>query len=246
MKNRIIFKVSIFVIATICLSFSKSYAAIEIKDTTSVLTNKTISEFYDMTEEMKNVGQGLEGTGTNLDVKMANNYEWAAVSYFSNSSYGTGGEGGNTGIQLEGSTHKSTNGNITGVMDWGKTYTFTAGIIANWKNDSGTVQITDPTVLSNGASIISAAGTNIVDKFKNSVGADDYDIAKATWYSTSDNWVTSRAQNNVLYPYCFRQGLFGFYGGNKWDLRWYSFDNEYRANGAANSTLTFRPVFYAQ
>ena len=98
------------------LSLNYSYAAIEIKDSNqAVLTNKTISEFYDMAEEMKNVGQGLEGT--TVDVKMANNYEWAVVSYFSNSSYGTAGAGKNTGIQLTGTSHYSTNGNITGVMD---------------------------------------------------------------------------------------------------------------------------------
>ncbi len=98
----------IFIIIVLILNFNYSYAAIEIKDSSSeVLTNKTISEFYDMAEDMKNLGQGLEGT--TVDVKMANNYEWAVVSYFSNSNYGTAGAGQNTGTQLTGTSHYSTN-----------------------------------------------------------------------------------------------------------------------------------------
>jgi hypothetical protein len=159
MKNQRIVRIITFILVISVLNINYSYAAIQIKDTTaSVLTGATISEFYDMAEEMKNAGHGLEGT--TVDVKMANNYEWAAVSYFSNSNYGTGGAGKNTGVLIEGTTHHSTNGNITGVMDWGKHYTYMAGIIASYAETTLNSQY--------GQSIIDNAGTNRVDKFSSS------------------------------------------------------------------------------
>lgn len=191
----------IFIIIALILNFNYSYAAIEIKDSSSeVLTNKTISEFYDMAEDMKNLGQGLEGT--TVDVKMANNYEWAVVSYFSNSNYGTAGAGQNTGTQLTGTSHYSTNGNITGVMDWGKTYTFTAGIIESYASKTLTTV--------GGSSIINNAGTNRVDKFKRSLTYRDYTIAKTGWYGMPINEV----YEDPNHPYSYRNGLFGFAGGS--------------------------------
>lgn len=228
MENKRIVKILIFVIAIIALSISNSYAAVEIKDTTSVLTNKTISEFYDMSEEMKNPGQGLEGTS--VDVKMANNYEWAAVSYFSNSNYGTGGAGQNTGVQIPDTSHYSTNGNITGVMNWGKTLTLTAGIIDSYASQTLTN--------TGGESIINAVKnpvtTNRIDKFGKFNINDS--IAATRWYSAWCN-ADSVASN----PYSYRIGIFGFVGG-------YALSSEYynRASGAAFNNETFRPVFYAQ
>lgn len=229
MKNKIILKIAIFVVAIICLSFSNSYAAIEIKDSTSVLTNKTISDFYKMAEEMQNVGQGLEGT--NINVKMANNYEWAAVSYFANSNYGTGG-GNNSGTDCTTAvkTHKSTNGNITGIMDWGKTYSFTAGIISDYASKTLTTAgnlSSDPTT----SVIVNKAGTNAIDKFSSSTNAQA--IARNGWYS-SWNYISADAN----YPYSVRQGLFGFNGGG--------YSNGSVASGAARNDVTFRSVFYAQ
>ena len=189
----------IFIIIALILNFNYSYAAIEIKDSSSeVLTNKTISEFYDMAEDMKNLGQGLEGT--TVDVKMANNYEWAVVSYFSNSNYGTAGAGQNVGTQLTGTSHYSTNGNITGVMDWGKTYTFTAGIIESYASKTLTTV--------GGSSIINNAGTNRVDKFKGSM-TWGYTIARTGWYGTPLDYTGQDGG----YPYSYRNGLFGFGGG---------------------------------
>ena len=199
MKNKRIIKILIFSIIVLLININRSYAAIEIKDSTSVFTNKTISEFYDMTEEMKNPGQGLEGS--TVDVKMANNYEWAAVSYFSNSIYGTAGAGQNTGVQLADSTHKSTNGNITGIMDWGKNCTYTAGIIESY-NDEGVTLGT-----AGGQSIINAAKnpstTNRIDKFKNiDYRGTNLKIAATSWYG--DSWVDASPEN----PYAARMGLF--------------------------------------
>lgn len=103
--------------------------AVAIKESgTNVLTNQTISNFYDMSLQMKNVGQGLEGTQDNVEPHLVTNTEWAIVSYFSNSNYGTSGEGVKS-ITINGNAHNSTNGNATGVMDWGRNATMTAGYI---------------------------------------------------------------------------------------------------------------------
>ena len=231
MKNKRIIKILIFSIIVLLININRSYAAIEIKDSTSVFTNKTISEFYDMTEEMKNPGQGLEGS--TVDVKMANNYEWAAVSYFSNSIYGTAGAGQNTGVQLADSTHKSTNGNITGIMDWGKTLSWTASITSNYNDDEVTL------TTAGGQSIINAAKnpstTSRIDKFSLSTNAEA--IARNGWYS-SNNFVKSTPDPD--FPYDYRAGLFGFSGGGTGDYRFH------RQNGYKYSDVTFRPVFYAQ
>ena len=227
MKNKRIVKIIAFIFVILLLSINKSYAAIEIKDTTeAVFTNKTISEFYDMTEEMRNPGQGLEGS--NVDVKMANNYEWAAVSYFSNSIYGTATAGQNKGVQLENSTHLSTNGNITGIMDWGKTQSFTAGIISSYNNEGVTL------TTSGGQSIINAAKnpstTNRIDKFENIYWrGQDLKIAATSWYG--DTWIKASPEE----PYAGRVGLFIVYGGDR------GF-----GSGDRNPNYTFRPVFYAQ
>ena len=196
----------IFVVITLLLSYTCSYAAvIESKDSTGqVVTGGTISDFYVMAEGMKGTGQGLEGTS--VDVKMANNYEWALVSYFSNSPYGTGGTGGNTGTNPQGSIHLSTNGNVTGVMDWGKNITFTAGIIDSYATKTlttaGNLTI-NPTI----NSILNAAGTgNRVDKFPQLAYNDN--IAQTVWYSS---W--NYCGSNENYPYSVRNGLFGFGGG---------------------------------
>lgn len=157
----------IIVITLMIIPQAYAKTSIEIKPNGNVYTNKTISEFFDESIAMKNNGECLEGS--NVDVHMATNLDWAIVSYFSNSAYGTNGEGKHTGtaITIDGkSDHYSTNGNITGVMDWGKTQSYTAGIIANYSD------ITDETIKNNGKSLISNANNNrYVDKFDNTFWA---------------------------------------------------------------------------
>lgn len=235
MKMKKIVIAIIFVLVSLLLSYNASYAAvIESKDSTGqVVTGGTISDFYVMAEGLKGTGQGLEGTS--VDVKMANNYEWAAVSYFSNSAYGTGG-GTNSGISV--SNHYSTNGNITGVMDWGKTKTYTAGIISDYASKTLTTAgnlTLEPTT----NAILNAAGTgNRVDKFPKLNHNED--IAFTGWYG---NW--KHCSDNANRPYSLRAGFFGFAGGIEYGL----YDNGYagpRTSGDKYPDTTFRAVFYAQ
>ena len=227
---RKIVKTIIFMIIILLLGYSSSYAAvIQIKNTTdSVLTNATISDFYEMSEGLKGTGQALDGV--TVDVKMANNYEWAVVSYFSNSAYGTNGAGQNTGKSFgSGATKYSTNGNITGVMNWGKTYTYTAGIIASYASKTLTTAgnlTSNPSI----SKIVENASTNKVDKFGNA--GEDSSIALTGWYNS---WI--KISNNENGPYSFRDGLFGFQGGA------INF-SPYYSTGAGAVDVTFRPVIW--
>lgn len=155
---------------------NKVNAAIAIKEAgTSVLTGKTISEFFDMAQQMTQAGQALEGTS--LDPHMATNKEWAAVSYLSNSNYGTAGEGQNTGmtVTINGNSHYSTTDNITGVIDWGKKRSFTAGILIDADSN-----ITNETIRANGKSLLD--NYESLDKVDHIYGDYLDSIAATAWW----------------------------------------------------------------
>lgn len=222
-KSKIIGALTLSVIFVI-LSTIKSYGAVAIIKGGKTFTNRSISDCYNLSKEMKNVGQGLEST--NVDVHMATNKEWATVSYFSNSAYGTATTGQNKGIEIniDGTNYLSTNGNVTGVMDWGKTITFTSGLISNYTNmDKSSVAYT------NGKSLVDNAGTDSkIDILSSSTPT--VSIGKNGWYN-SWNYLA----NSLDYPYSVRSGLFGFGAGNG--------GNGYgNASGAASTNVTFRPV----
>ena len=231
MRKKVIAVTSIIIFLLLGYNFCYG-AVIEIKDTKAqVLTGGTVSDFYVMGEGLRDSGQTLEGT--NVDVKMANNYEWAVVSYFSNSAYGTAGSGQNSGINVNTGvkTHKSTNGNVTGVMDWGNTGTYTAGITKLYKEKTivsdGNLTM-DPT----NSVILNNADTDRVDKFGTSV--TDYSVASTGWYGSWNHYGGSYDQK----PYSVRVGIFGFISGYHGTFN--------RTSGAAYSDVTFRPVFYPQ
>ena len=153
-------KLRISILFVICMTLIiapkvNAKTSIEIKANGNIYTNKTVSEFFDESMAMKNTGESLEGS--NVNVHMATNLDWAIVSYFSNSAYGTNGEGKNTGtaITIDGKTgHYSTNGNITGVMDWGMNQTYTAGLRTDYQD------ITDETIKGNISSLVANVNNN--------------------------------------------------------------------------------------
>ena len=223
-----ILTIMLFIIAVVLLNTSRVFASVEIKDAnadntaTAVYTGQTISYFYDLCHQMTDMRQGLEGA--NVDVHMANNREWATVSYFSNSNYGTSGVGQNNGISITtpaGISRLSTNGNITGIMDWGKTITFTAGVIDNYS--------TSGNVYTKGKSLIDNLSSDTkIDKVTQ---LDATKMAMNRWYDS-----TTALGSESNYPYSTRNGLFGFIAGG----------NTYAGSsyGAASKSVTFRPVFY--
>ena len=209
--------------------------AIAIKEAgNTVLTGKTISEFFDMALQMKDAGQALEGTS--LDPHMATNKEWAAVSYLSNSNYGTAGEGKKTGltVTINGNSHYSTTDNITGVIDWGKTHSFTAGVLSE-----ADTKITDDT--------IRATGQSLINNAENLTRVEQVDkITKEEMGGNS--WYQSRGYGDVYlgadygYPYAVRKNFFsiiaGKKGGNDYGTDWAFYSGSCGAAG----NITFRPV----
>ncbi len=164
--------------------------AVAIKESgTNVLTNQTISNFYDMSLQMKNVGQGLEGTQDNVEPHLVTNTEWAIVSYFSNSNYGTSGEGVKS-ITINGNAHNSTNGNATGVMDWGRNITMTAGYIEDYLSRDGDFYYE---CKENGKSLL-AEGAKYVEN-----------IASSEFRSEK---YANRTGTLYVSPYIHRRGLF--------------------------------------
>ena len=137
-------------------------------------------------------------------------------------------------MQIPNTTHYSTNGNLTGIMDWGKTISFTAGIISDYANLTLTTEgnlSTDSTR----SVIVDNADTDAIDKFSSS--SDAQAIARNGWYSS---WNLVGLDANC--PYSARWGLFGFSGG---DIGWDGSHYRYPA-GMARNDATFRAIFYAQ
>lgn len=231
MKKQIkIFLMFMLIILIFSLN-NKVDGAIAIKEAgTSVLTGKTISEFFDMAQQMKDPGQALEGT--ELDPHMATNKEWAAVSYLSNSNYGTGGAGQNNGmtVTINGNSHYSTNDNITGVIDWGRNVSFTAGILSE-----ADTKITDETIKANGQSLI--------ENMENSSRVDSVDYNKNDWESlyAGRDWYDTETRGGINFdwPYTSRHGLLGLKFGNA--FRWIIADAAV-TSGARFTYVTFRPV----
>ena len=233
MKTKKIKYILLITIITIILIMPKAYAntSIEIKPSSTVYTNKTISEFFDDTIFMKRPGEGLEGS--DVDVHMATNTDWAIVSYFSHSAYGTNGEGKNTGLDVTigGTIYQSTNGNITGIMNLGKTYTYTSGIISNFAEiEEGS------TVYSDGRRIIESA----IKKEYNHVNVVTTtgmvkDMAATGWYGRS---IENSINTYTAYPYSGRVGLFSLVcgGGNS--------SHKNLPDGSASENRTFRPVIW--
>jgi hypothetical protein len=229
MKTKKWLKVMLILVIMIIASYNKVYASLEIKDVdanTPVYTGQTISFFYDLIPQMKDIQQGLEGA--KVEVHMANNKEWATVSYFSNSVYGTSGQGKNDGIAVtlpSGVSRYSTNGNLTGVMDWGKTITWTSGMIEGGIASKG------------GDSLVNNRDTDPYIENVTTLEADK--MAITGWHTKWNGLGTSNT-----YPYSIRKGLFGFNAGG--DPIYMSGYNGNSSSGAemAGGKTTVRPVFY--
>ena len=201
--------------------------SIEIKPNASTYTNKTVSEFFDASLEMKEVGEGLEGAS--VDVHMATNTDWAIFAYFSQSQYGTNGEGENNGknVTIGEKNYYSTNGNITGMMNLGKTFTYTAGLISKYTEISQ-----ESKVYNNGKSLFENANNNTyvdIIKLANSyrgIGVNNWNhIYTGAYVAIS---------NDESCPFTLRQGLFGIFAGTT--QQW--------PTGAANTGRTFRPAIW--
>lgn len=109
MKKKIILNIVFLIMVIMGMKYSV-LGAIEIKEGNRdlVIKNLSVSDYYDMALLMKSAGQGLEGVGENVTVHMTNCSEYAAVLNFSNSNYGTAGEGDKL-ITVNNNQHQSSN-----------------------------------------------------------------------------------------------------------------------------------------
>lgn len=238
MKRKILLSTIILIVTLITGKIS--YAAIEIVpsktgDGKDPIVRTSVSNSYYLCRSMKNSGESL--VGTNVDVHLSTNKDWGAVSYLSDSIYGTNGAGQNTGVRvtINGVNYYSTTNNITGVMNWGSNpnttmYTQTAGLINNYT--SGNDNVTE---------LYTNRETNYVDFINPTVATNTKGMAI---HESDKKYNTSFACNNNAannYPCSYRQGLFGgVFGASAFD---YSL-NQKRSNGGPYGDVTFRPVIW--
>ena len=231
-------KISMILIAILMMAIiPNSYGALTSKPTTktdgsNVLVNKTVSASYLLCQQMKSNGESLYGTS--VKPHLATNKDWGAVSYLSNSVYGTNTTGQNTGIEktINGVRYYSTTGNASGVMNWGSNpyktggfYTYTSGLMSNYT--SGISSVND---------LYNNKDSQYVEYINPTLSAQTQGMAiSETQSKYSGKYVVSYTSNE---PCSIRAGLFGIYFGSvngpEWD--W--------CKGGGSSLKTFRPVVW--
>lgn len=235
MKRKILLSTIILIVTLITGKIS--YAAIEIVpsktgDGKDPIVRTSVSNSYYLCRSMKNSGESL--VGTNVDVHLATNKDWGAVSYLSDSIYGTNGAGQNTGVRvtINGVNYYSTTNNITGVMNWGSNpnttmYTQTAGLINNYT--SGNDNVTE---------LYTNRETNYVDFINPNVATNTKGMAvQETGTKYGSKYRTGIDKN---YPGSVRIGLFGgLFGSDAWVGIEYG-----HAEGRQWYDTTFRPVIW--
>ena len=235
--------ISILMLLVIIILLPKSNAALVSKPGTSVLVNTTVSNSYLLCQGMKGVGESLYGAGSNVQPHLSTNKDWGAVSYLSNSIYGTNTAGKNTGLKVTigGKEYYSTNGNTSGVMNWGSNpnnthlMTQSSGIINNYmdaedKPDSNYDAVEE---LSNAAK-------------NNSIFVDALDYVNKGMAMQETKTISYGKEyqafcGNLQHPISIRLGLFGYGYGNQF----IGFNGWCEAvRGIKNSDATFRPVVW--
>lgn len=226
---------SIILIAIIVIGRA-SYAAVEIVPSkngkgTDQIVNTTVSNSFLLCRGMKDTGGSLKGT--TVDPHLATNKDWGAVSYLSNSIYGTNTKGANTGVEvtIDGVKYYSTTTNITGVMNWGSNpnttrHTQTAGLISNYDSSTSSAS-------SNVTELNTYKDTKYVDYINPK--KKSLTLGMAIQETTGMNAHYSVGVNN-LYPTSVRYGLFGIRFGHN--------NGGTEASGGAFNTNTFRPVIW--
>lgn len=229
MKRKILLSTIILIVTLITGIIS--YAAIEIVpsktgDGKDPIVRTSVSNSYYLCRSMKNSGESL--VGTNVDVHLSTNKDWGAVSYLSDSIYGTNGAGQNTGVRvtINGVNYYSTTNNITGVMNWGSNpnttmYTQTAGLVTG--RGSGNDNI---------AELYTNRETKYVDHINPTSGTQTIGMAiYETKGKYSSSFKTYSQSNN---PGSIREGLFGGTFGELSTI----------CSGQPSDTITFRPIIW--
>ena len=232
MKRKIILS-SIILSMTLIIS-NASFAAVEIipsksGDGKDAIVNTTVSNSYLLCQGMKDPGGTLKGTS--VKPHLATNKDWGAVSYLSNSIYGTNTQGGNTGVTvtINGVNYYSTTTNITGVMNWGANpnvtrFTHTSGLIDNYTSGNDNV-----------VELYNNKETNFVEYINPTTASLTKGMAMQE--TSGKLGVGFGVGKSTSTPGSTRRGLFG---GGFGDLMF-----EWgRSSGAVFNDVTFRPVVW--
>lgn len=230
-------KISIILISIIMMALiPNSYGALTSKPTTktdgsNVLVNKNVSAEYLLCQQMTSNGESLYGTS--VKPHLATNKDWGAVSYLSNSVYGTNTTGQNKGVErtINGVRYYSTTGNASGVMNWGcnpyKSFvTHTAGLSSNCATSYNSITELFNNRESEYVEYINFANASLTKGMCMQETSGKYGV---TFGISSDP---------ANYPVTMRNGLFGGYHGSRWS------SPEFACYGDERGTVTFRPVVW--
>lgn len=239
--------ISLFIIISIIVIMPKSYAKIEIKPSPEANANKvmvwtTVSNSYLVCQQMKDKGENLYGTS--VKPHLSTNKDWGAVSYLSNSSYGTSSAGQNTGVEItmNGVKYYSTNGNSSGVMNWGcnpykSIVSQTSALIPAYMDLTDTAT---STAHDNVKALESDARKN--SEYVEVINYNTSPKGSAIKESTIFSFGGGAYDNQVNTPISMREGLFQFaigrYRGGT--------AIEFTTNGGEFNKVTFRPVIWNQ
>ena len=172
-----------------------SKANMEITGTGTKWTNVTASQAYDLCKGL-NATDSVLGTDK-LDAHLVLNTDWGAVAYLAISAYGKVTNA--TGPSVN--SHTTTTGNITGVMDMGKTYTFTSA-----GHETGLASASNAAAYRQ--SLINDKATKYVELLPaspNVTNTKGMAISETQgWYSSSASYCTAQ------YPMLYRTGVLGF------------------------------------
>lgn len=235
MKKSLI--ISVFVLVIMIITSNVCYASVEIipsksGDGKDALVNSTISNSYLLCQEMINSGECLNGSS--VKPHLATNKDWGAVSYLSNSIYGTNTQGGNNGVtvNINGVNYYSTTTNITGVMNWGSNpnitrYTQTSGLIKRVTTDNEVYHELFINKETEFVDYIDSTDTNYTLGMAINEGGVMY------------NKEMSVKLQDVAYRCSIREGLFGgHFGSTYWS------NARGCSSGSASTSATFRPVVW--
>lgn len=244
MKKKLIY---IFIMIFIGITVTKScYCAIEIKPSPSanasnVLVSSTVSNSYLLCQGMTKQGESLYGS--TVLPHLSTNADWGAVSYLSNSIYGTNSAGKNNGVKvtMNGVVYYSTTGNNSGVMNWGSNcykglLTQTAGIMAQYMSDNSTSIAKENVVEIEKMASEKSRYVDIIDTKNFTINSTLGMALKEVWEWTFVNYKSLGV--NVNAPIMVRSGLFGFKIGPT------NVDLGDSATGSALGQTTFRPVIW--
>ncbi len=202
-REQILIMVIIFLLIVLLLP-TITKAGVESKPGTTAWTNISVSDAYDVCYGMASGGSTLGNCS--LDPHLILNKDWGAAAYLAISGYGAVTTATGPTVTIgEKKDYTSTTGNITGIINFGKTaYTYTSSSIA--AGLEGTVKERQ--------SLIDNSKTRYVETLPDS-GDVTVETTKGMAIAETKGWFSSRGNYYVpttSYPTVARWGIFGFEG----------------------------------